>query len=308
MKILKPRFWDKNYHTFLSIFLFPVSLLYKIAISLRKIIITEKQFSIPIICVGNIYIGGTGKTPISVEIFKILKSLGKSPAFVKKYYSFLEDEIQELKLSGDVFVSKSRIISIENLEKNGNDVAILDDGFQDYTIHKDFNILCFDENLWIGNGMTIPAGPLREPLKSLKKANCVLIKGKKNNDIENKIRSYNSEVEIYYFYFDIENKEKLINKQLVAFSGIGNNENFFENLIKNNLKIKKKFSFPDHYNFKNNDIEKIILAAESLEAQIVTTEKDYFRINDNFKSKITPIKINTVIEEKDKFIENLKKI
>jgi len=87
MKILKPKFWDQNYYTLPSLLLFPFSLIYKFILYLRKIIVTEKKFSIPIICVGNIYIGGTGKTPVSLKICKILKELNQNPVIIKKNYN-----------------------------------------------------------------------------------------------------------------------------------------------------------------------------------------------------------------------------
>ncbi|RPG99220.1 MAG: tetraacyldisaccharide 4'-kinase [Candidatus Pelagibacter sp. TMED118] len=303
----KPLFWTNKNPNIISLILWPISLLIVFVSTIKKLGKQEK-FNIPIICVGNIYLGGTGKTPISIEVYKMLQSLGKSPGFVKKYYPYLKDEIQILKSFGDVFDSKVRAISIKNLEKNGNDIAVLDDGFQDFSIHKDFNILCFDGSEWIGNGMTIPSGPLREPLKALKRANCIFIKGDKNTIIEDKIRSINPKVEIYYFFFKLKEKEKFIGKKLVAFSGIGNNKNFFNILTKNKLEVKKTFSYPDHYNFKDKNLEKILLEAANLNALVVTTEKDYNRINNKFKSKIFPIKVNTHIREKEKFLEDLKKI
>ena len=132
----------------------------------------------PIICVGNIYLGGTGKTPLVLEIFKITKLLGKKPAFVKKYYDYLEDEITMLKKIGKIFVSKSRVEAIESLIENKNDLVILDDGFQDFTINKNLSIVCFNQKQWIGNGFIIPSGPLREKTFSIKKSTLCFYKWK----------------------------------------------------------------------------------------------------------------------------------
>ena len=93
MNFKKPKFWDRSSISFWSILLFPFSLVFLLTSLIIKIFKTQKRFSIPIICIGNIYIGGTGKTPLTSEIFKILKSSGKNPGFVKKSYSYLSDEI-----------------------------------------------------------------------------------------------------------------------------------------------------------------------------------------------------------------------
>ena len=133
--------------------------------------------SLPIICIGNIYVGGTGKTPLAVEIFKFLKSNGKNPSFIKKHYDFLIDEIRMLRKIGDTFHAKKRSIAIKLSELNGNDVAILDDGFQDFSIKPNFSILCFNSKQLIGNGLIIPSGPLRERLNAVSRADCIIING-----------------------------------------------------------------------------------------------------------------------------------
>ena len=105
-----------------------------------------KKPSIPVICVGNIYLGGTGKTPLVREIFNITKSLGKNPAFIKKYYDYLSDEIKMLKNSGQTYQDRKRYKSILLAQSDNYNVAILDDGFQDLTIKPDFSILCLPLN------------------------------------------------------------------------------------------------------------------------------------------------------------------
>ena len=99
----------------------------------------------------------------------------------------MQDEIEILEEVGKTFAAKERSEGIELLIKNNNDIAILDDGFQDSSIRKNFSILCFNQKQWIGNGLTIPSGPLREGLSALDRADCVIINGEKNTNIENKI-------------------------------------------------------------------------------------------------------------------------
>ena len=139
MKLNKPRFWDYKKPNFIAYILLPLTIFVLIRNFFTKNS-SKKNDKIKTICVGNIYLGGTGKTPLASEIFKITQSLGKNPAFVKKYYDYLKDEITMLKKVGTTFVSGSRKEAIESLIKNKNDIAILDDGFQDFTIKKKFSV------------------------------------------------------------------------------------------------------------------------------------------------------------------------
>ena len=306
MFLNKPKFWNNSNVSIWSIILFPFSVVYLLISKLNKIK-TSKKFRIPIVCVGNIYLGGTGKTPLALEIYNIYKSLGKNPGFVKKYYDYLEDEIEMLKKKGEVYFSKNRIEAIDNLINSNKDIAILDDGFQDFTIKKSFSIICFNEKQWLGNRMLIPAGPLREKLSSIKRADCIFINGEKNKKIEEEIHYYNKEIKIYYSKYKPVKIEEFKNKKIIAFAGIGNPSNFFNLLEENNLNLLNKFTFPDHYNYKIKDLDKLVLEAEELNSILLTTEKDYFRINEDYKKKIKYIKVEIEIERKEDFINLIKK-
>jgi len=192
MKIFKPKFWDQNYHTFFSIVLFPISLIYQLIVFLKKITTNKKNFSVPIVCVGNIYVGGTGKTPLAIKIFEVLKELNKNPIIIKKDYASHKDEILLLKNYSKVLVSKNRTDAINEAIKKTFDCVVLDDGYQDFQIKKKLNIICFHKNQKIGNGQTFPSGPLRENLKSLINCQLVLINGIRDMEFENKLKKYNS--------------------------------------------------------------------------------------------------------------------
>jgi len=307
MKFFKPKFWDKNQISFFSILLFPITLLIKLLIFFRKIFIKKYQLSIPIICVGNIYLGGTGKTPLCIELFSILKSLNKNPAFIRKKYESFQDEINLLKRIGSTYESKKRIDAINDAIQNKADILILDDGFQDFSINKNLSIICFNEKQWIGNGLQIPSGPLREKLSALKRANCVIINGEKNIRIENKIFDKNKEIKIFYTKYRPQNIDEFKNKKVIAFAGIGNPINFFNLLKNNNINILKEISFPDHYDYLDKELENLINSAKENHTILVTTEKDYLRINDKYKKNISYLKIKIDIENKNEFIEQIKK-
>lgn len=303
MNFKKPEFWDKSELSIWSIILYPFSLLFLIISLGAKFLKIKKKFPIPVVCVGNIYTGGTGKTPLALEIFKITKSYGKNPAFVKKGYDYLYDEIQMLDKAGKIYSDKNRKEAIKSLISDKHDVAILDDGFQDLSIEKDFSILCFNSRQLIGNGFLIPAGPLRESFNSIKKADCVLINGDRNIEFENKINKINKNIKIFYSKYKIKNVENFKNKEVVAFAGIGNPSNFFHLLKENNINVKKTYSFPDHYNYSENDFSKII---GDKNMKIITTEKDYFRMDDRQKQNCDFVKVDLEIENKSEFVNLIK--
>ena len=274
MNFFKPKFWDKNKISFFSVLLFPVSLLIKVLSLFKRVLIKTNQSSIPIICVGNIYLGGTGKTPLCIEIFSILKNLNMNPVFVRKKYDSFQDEADLQKQVGPVYQNKKRIEAVKEALQNKANVAILDDGFQDFSINKNLSIVCFNKKQWVGNGLTIPSGPLRESLSALKRANCVVINGEKNRDIENKIFSKNKEIKIFYTKYRAKNISEFKNKKVIAFAGIGNPENFFDLLKDNKIDIGEEIKFPDHHEYSEETLENLINKAKENNNILLTTEKD----------------------------------
>ena len=129
MNFFKPKFWDKNKISFFSVVLFPISLLIKLLILFKRYLTKTNQSSIPIICVGNIYLGGTGKTPLCIEIFSILKNLNMNPAFIRKKYDSFQDEVDLQKKVGPIYQNKRRIEAIKEAILDKVNVVILDDGF-----------------------------------------------------------------------------------------------------------------------------------------------------------------------------------
>tara|TARA_B100000700_G_scaffold328301_1_gene445692 strand:- start:1767 stop:2696 length:930 start_codon:yes stop_codon:yes gene_type:complete len=308
MNFFKPNFWDKNKVSFFSILLFPFALLVSFLNFLRFNLIKTHASQIPIICIGNIYLGGTGKTPLSVEIFSILKSLNMKPAFIRKKYEQFQDEVNLQKQVGPVYQNKKRLDAVKEAVSNKINVGILDDGFQDFSINKNFSIICFNEKQWIGNGLIIPSGPLRESLSALKRAQCVVINGKKNKKIENKIFNENGKIKIFYTQYIAQNISEFENKKIVAFSGIGNPENFFDLLESYKLNIVEKIKFPDHHKFSEKNFTTLVDRAEKNNAILLTTEKDYFRMNENSKLKINYLKIKLEIENRNQFIDEIRTV
>ena len=301
MKIFKPKFWEKK-NNLISFFLLPLSFFLQLLLELKKNLSKKKNFSIPIFCVGNIYIGGTGKTPLSIEIVKILEKMNKKVAIVKKSYSEHADEFELIKSKQiTLFKNSSRHNAINEALKNKFDCIVLDDGFQDFSINKNLNIICFNEKQLVGNGMTLPSGPLREPLASLKRCQIIIINGNKNLKFENTIKSISKNISIYYSKYLPINVEKFEGQSLLAFAGIGNPSNFFDLLEKNNLKLEKKISFPDHYEYSLGELNELIDFSLKNNLKLITTEKDFFRIKHFKLDEIKYLELKLEILNKSDF-------
>ena len=305
MKFLKPRFWEEK-NSFLSLILFPISLFFDFLISLKRKYTKQIEFNLNVICVGNIYIGGTGKTPLSILIGKELVKNGKKTAIVRKFYKNHYDEHKLIEENfKDLILKNDRTNAINFAKSEGFDTVILDDGFQDYKIKKKINIVCFNQSQKVGNGLVIPAGPLRENLSSLKDVHIVVINGEKDQNFEQKILKINNNIDIFYSHYSPVEIDKFKNKRLLAVAGIGNPENFFRLLARNNLNLEKRFIFPDHYKFSKKEILKIIKYADSKKLNVIMTEKDYFKIKHFSLNKIEFLKVDLVLEQKEKFINKI---
>ena len=168
MNLKKPKFWDNKKPNIFAYFLYPLALLIKF-ISYLKTKKNKSKVKIKTICVGNIYLGGTGKTSLSIKINEILKKNNINSCFVKKYYKNQVDEQKLLESKGKLFLSSKRLDALLQAKNENYEIAILDDGLQDHSIEYDVRFVCFNNINWKGNGMTIPAGPLREEFTNIKK-------------------------------------------------------------------------------------------------------------------------------------------
>jgi tetraacyldisaccharide 4'-kinase len=310
MKLKKPKFWDYKSPNFISYLLLPFTFLLIINnffLKLKKN--NTNNHKIKKICIGNIYVGGTAKTPLTIKIYQILIGLKFKTATIKKFYSNHFDEQKMLTEKTKLYCLKDRNIALDKAMKDNNDVVIFDDGLQDKSINYDLEFVCFNNIKFIGNGLLIPAGPLREKLESIKKYDAAFINGNEvdNSDLKSLIKRYNKDIKIFESTYNPINIEKFdINKKYLVFSGIGNPESFKEILIKNKFNIIKEIIFPDHYNYNQNDIDKIKAQAKRLNATIVTTEKDYTKINSSNYDDIKFLQVDLKIKNEVELINYLK--
>jgi tetraacyldisaccharide 4'-kinase len=238
MKLIKPNFWETK--NFISFILYPLSTVTYL-INLIKKFPYKNNFEIKTICIGNIFIGGTGKTSLAIEINELLKTKFKT-VFIKKNYKNHLDEINLLRNKGKTISSISREDALLIASKKKYEVAILDDGLQQKNINYNFKIACFNSEYALGNEYMLPAGPLRENLNEIKNYDLIFINGeKKNKKLLSKLKSININLKIFEGKYKPLNLKKFnLKKKYLMFCGIGNPHEFEQTLIKYKFIISKK--------------------------------------------------------------------
>ena len=310
MNFKKPKFWDLSKPNFISYILFPLTLIIRINNFFLDNLSLSKNKNIKTICIGNIYLGGTGKTPTTIKLYNIIKRLGFNVVTAKKFYKNEEDEQIILKEKTNLISEKTRNKIINSAIKKNFDLIVFDDGLQDKKVNYDIKFVCFNSDEWIGNGQLIPSGPLREKLNSLKKYDGVFIKGNDliiSKTISKIIKKINPEIKIYFTNYNVMNLDNFdLTKKYLLFSGIGSPKNFKNLLIKENFQIDFEMVFPDHYKYKISDIINILNNAKNLNTRIITTKKDYVKIPEEFKHKIDYLEVDLNINKEEDLINFLK--
>ena len=310
MKLKKPKFWDYKRPNLISYLLLPLTfplIINNFILKFKKKDADNQKTKT--ICIGNIYVGGTAKTPLTIKIYQILNSLNFKTATIKKYYANHIDEQKMLMEKTKLYCLKDRRIALDKAIKDDIDVVIFDDGLQDRSINYDLKFVCFNNIKWIGNGLLIPAGPLREKMQSIVKYDAVFINGNEidNSYLRSLIRECSKNIKIFESHYSPTNVAEFnINEKYLIFSGIGNPDSFKEILKKNKFNIIKEIIFPDHYNYTQIDIDKIKLQAKNLNAKIITTEKDYTKINSNKNNDIKFLHVELNVKNEIELVDYLK--
>ena len=286
-----------------------------------------EKMPIPIVCVGNITLGGAGKTPTVIFLANYLKKNNIKVHVVSRGYGGkfsdivlvdprthsafqVGDEPLLISKHAKVWVSKKKKEGILEAYKAGAELVLLDDGHQNFTVSKDVNILVFDAEVNLKNEKIFPMGNLREsPGPAIDRADFMISIG---NSVSNKnlqktfFQKHNNK--IIEGQFEAKIIQKLKKRKLVAFCGIGRPEKFFSMLRQLNLEIIEEYSFMDHHFYSNRQLSQILEVAEKNDALVVTTEKDFVKIPTNFQRKIYPIGIKLHLTENNKLLPKLKRL
>ncbi len=309
--MLTPKFWRNTNPGILSFFLTPFSWVWKFFLKYR-LSVNSYKVDVPVICVGNINMGGVGKTPTVIALIEKLKQKGLNPHVLSKGYGGkmsgpllvssghnpgdVGDEPILISAFAPTWISKDRVKGAKAAVESGCDVIILDDGFQNQSIYKDFSIIVVDATIGFGNGKIFPAGPLRESIENASKRGDIFLLVGGEKDILNFYRFYklpnipvcNAKIKIVETGIDWENTKVL------AFAGIGYPEKFFRSLNEIGAKIIKEIALADHANLSEKLLKRLKLEANMNGAILVTTEKDAIRLPANFKAEVItlPIKLH----------------
>ena len=304
MKFNKPKFWDIKKPNLVALLLIPLTLPILLNNLLRKLKKRKIEPDIFSICIGNIYVGGTGKTPLAIKSNNLLNAEKLNSVIIKKFYKNQLDEQLLIRKYSNLICKEKRLDAVKEASLKKFKYAIFDDGLQDKSLDYNLKIVCFNNLQWIGNGLIIPAGPLREKIDSIKEYDAVVINGdpKLNVNLITELKRINNDVQIFETNYEITNMNDFDRKfNYVIFSAIGNPKNFLKLLKENNFNILKEFIFPDHHIYLDKDIEHIISYSKSNNLKIITTEKDYLKINEKFFDEINVLKLDIKILDEKKF-------
>jgi tetraacyldisaccharide 4'-kinase len=250
--------------------------------------------SLPVICVGNPVAGGAGKTPAALEIARLLIARGSRPVFLTRGYggklngpvlvdparhSFRDvgDEPLLLARTAPCVVARDRVAGAEFAAAYG-DVIVMDDGFQNPSLHKDVSLLVVDAAVGIGNGLCIPAGPLRAPFDvQMQRAHGIVLVGEGEAFRDLALR-YAPMVMRARLTPAPTAVSRLKGRGVLAFAGIGRPQKFAETLRALGARVERLAAFPDHHAFSAKDAEPLLREAREKDLILVTTEKDHVRL------------------------------
>jgi tetraacyldisaccharide 4'-kinase len=309
-----PKFWDKDDSLAVKL-LGPFSRVYEFVSSARYNSLTPEAVAIPTICVGNVVVGGAGKTPVAAAVCELLKSRMRTPhvissgygGYIKnvvrvddKIHTYLQvgDEALLLSKIAPTWIGRNKVHACRAAISSGTDVLVMDDGLQNNTVVKDLSILVVDSAQGFGNEKVLPAGPLREIVESgVRKSDVVLIIGERNEDIENRVLSVNKDMKIYHAKTEAADVAQESGAKVIGFCGLGYPNKFKTTLEQAGYNVADFIAFRDHHAYTITEIQKLITTARSVGAKLVTTWKDYVKIPSVFKGDIDVIGVRLKIEE-----------
>jgi tetraacyldisaccharide 4'-kinase len=262
---------------------------------------------VPVICVGNLTAGGAGKTPIVRDLARRLKADGWTVGILSRGYGgsvqgpmkvdpalhisrIVGDEPLLLVADAPCWVAKDRAAGARAMTESGIDLILMDDGLQNPGLNKDLSIIVVDGATGFGNGRPIPAGPLRETVESgLAHADALIVSGDDKTGIRERFSN-----RIRILQVSVAVRGSLPQGPLLAFAGIGRPEKFRTSLIQAGASLAQFVPFGDHHSYTHRELEGLTQRAEALGAQLITTEKDWVRLDDEWRSRIKAMEIDVV--------------
>ena len=276
-----------------------------------------KHIGIPVICIGNLTAGGTGKTPVAISIMRLMKKKYKNPMFVSRgyggklknvlvdrqehTYEEVGDEPLLLSRSAPTVIHPNRYIAAQTAMDNGADAIVMDDGFQNQTLEKDLSFLVFDGESGIGNGYCVPAGPMREKFsEGIKRADAAIILGEDKHNLHLQL----SGLPIFHGKV-LPLSQPVFTKNVIAFAGIGRPQKFYDTLLDLGADVIATKDFPDHHKYKEKELLDLIDFAKNTNSELYTTTKDYVKIPYRLRNEFKVIEVGVKWQEESKLFEFL---
>ena len=290
----EPGFWYAP-PSLCAVLLAPFGMLYG-TIAGTRIARQGERAGVPVICVGNYHLGGAGKTPTTLRLAQMLRDLDETPFVVSRGYggsltgpvrvadhhaAEVGDEPAMMARHVPVIVARDRVAGAELARREGASVILLDDGFQNPALDKDASVIVIDAVRGLGNGFVFPAGPLRAPLaEQIARTNALVVIGEGNaaNDVAHGVVQRGGLVLRAAFVPDESVVAQLRGQRVLAFAGIGDPARFFATLQAHGIEVASQQTFADHHPFTLAEMEVLANEAQANALTLVTTEKDFARI------------------------------
>jgi len=312
-----PFWWEKP--GWRAYALSPLSMLYGRVAAYRMAAAKRAHCELPVLCIGNFTVGGTGKTPVAIAMAGAARGMGLKPGFLSRGHggSFSHAHIVDIgrdsaRRVGDeplllaehapVAVTPNRAAGAKLLQEQGCDFLIMDDGFQSARIQIDYALLVIDARYGVGNGHIIPGGPLRAPLiDQLRLADAVLRMGEGAAADQTVRKASRAGKPIFEAAVRPCDGARLVGRRFLAFAGIGHPEKFFTSVEEAGGVVAARRPFPDHHFYSRDDLDELVAASRADGLELVTTAKDAARLrhgvaDEAFLDLLEILEIETVFE------------
>lgn len=290
-----PEFWC-NRRNIAAWLLAPVGMVYG-AIAGARMNQPGRSAGLPVVCIGNFTVGGAGKTPVAMAVAEACTRIGRKPAFLTRGYGgsekgplVVEVKAHSAKQVGDeplllarratTVVAADRMAGARLIGELGNDIIVMDDGFQNSTISKDLSFVVVDSGFGVGNGWPMPAGPLRASLSNqLRAADAVIRLGRGAAGLAVVRQAARAAVPVLSAQYEPVRKRGYKTKHYLAFAGIGRPSKFYETLKDAGVHLDETIDFDDHHLYTEDDCRQILNICREKELIPMTTEKDWVRLD-----------------------------
>ncbi|HEX4160176.1 MAG TPA: tetraacyldisaccharide 4'-kinase [Rhizomicrobium sp.] len=301
-----PEFWSRNdlISRTVACALSPVGLLYGASVAWKHRWQTSYRSRAAVVCVGNLTVGGSGKTPVAIAIARMFRAQGIAVIFILRGYgrrstetilvdaqkhaaAAVGDEALLLAEIAPTIVARDRAEGARLAEREGAEVIIMDDGHQNFALAKDLSLIVVDGETGLSNGRLIPAGPLREPARQgLDRADAVIVMGEGSPPLPDFARPV--------IRARLLSDNRLDGRPVVAFAGMGRPDKFFASLRTQGANLVETHRFADHHAYSAAEIATLRRRATSTGAALMTTEKDFVRLNANDRAGIDVLPVKAV--------------